>query len=43
VVEVAANSALTLEQAKETLDQLNIKGGRVPIFPIRLPAKQGVK
>jgi len=26
VVEVAANSALTLEQAKETLDQLNIKG-----------------
>jgi hypothetical protein len=26
VVEVAASSALTLEQAKETLDQLNIKG-----------------
>jgi hypothetical protein len=26
VAEVAANSALTLEQAKETLDQLNIKG-----------------
>ncbi len=26
VVDVAANSALTLEQAKDTLDQLNIKG-----------------
>jgi hypothetical protein len=26
VVEVAADSVLTLEQAKETLDQLNIKG-----------------
>jgi cadmium resistance protein CadD (predicted permease) len=26
VAEVAANSILTLEQAKETLDQLNIKG-----------------
>src|SRR6266487_3648391 len=26
VVDVAANSALTLEQAKETLDQLNSKG-----------------
>ena len=26
VAEVAANSALTLEQAKETLDQLKIKG-----------------
>ena len=26
VVDVAANSALTLEQAKGTLDQLNIKG-----------------
>ena len=26
VAEVAANSALTLEQAKETLDRLNIQG-----------------
>jgi hypothetical protein len=26
VATVAANSTLTLEQAKETLDQLNIKG-----------------
>jgi hypothetical protein len=26
VAEVAANSVLTLEQAKETLDQLNLKG-----------------
>jgi hypothetical protein len=26
VVDVAANSALTVEQAKETLDQLNLKG-----------------
>ena len=26
VAEVAANSVMTLEQAKETLNQLNIKG-----------------